>query len=495
MNENTIQQHDDEIDLTVLFKNLLKQRGLIIAFALAFMLLGGAFQFSKLALYVPKQISYPIAVDFASATDGHYPNGSAFAFSDLIAPENIKDALKAAKLNIKPEAITESLSIDGGNVLFTDTEEKLLARLNDKKLPEDQVAEVRKALVDLRDTARVYATLSLDLSKLKLSTTDAQKLLKQIVSSWADNALKQGLISPNISYPKESFIYDKNAVIIDNYDQLVVYGRNLQSAFAHLSELSASDTVSVDGQNLNDLTRKIKGLLANDIHVMRAYAYSISPALIESNPLLEVQIFSQRRVKDLTKEELEKKIKAYDEVLAQLGYRPERANLGSQVSLKDEASETSLDKSILNELLNLGSKLSSSELRTEIVNRRIRTAEELFAVEREIAMIEGNASSTQSSENQRQIIASMPKIFEKSVNEINALQKTFVAILAEYKKINLNKSSSLYSAVADAYVANPWNIPLKKTLITLIAAMMVGLCLGVVVALMRSALSAGASKN
>ncbi|PIE74340.1 MAG: hypothetical protein CSA19_00245 [Deltaproteobacteria bacterium] len=492
MNENNLQQND-EIDLSALFKNLLRQRGLIVGFALLFTLLGGAFQFSKLAFYVPKTLNYPIAVEFSSAVKGFYPNGSTFSFRDILEPENVKDALAETKIKLDLKSLLNSLSVQHSNKLFSDTEELLLAQLGQKKLPKDQVEATQKALEALRESAKMYATLSLDFSKVKLSNHDAEKLLHSIVSHWADNALRKGLIKPNISYPEQTFTYDEKAIVIDSYDELVAYTRNLQEAVQSLSELPASDTVVFEGQSLNDVSRKLNDVFVNDVKVMQSYVYSISSILVKENELLGIRIFSQHRVKKFAKEELEKTIKSYDDVLAKLDYSSEK-NISTQLSLQGEKSQTNMDSSVLTELLSLGSKVSSSDLRKDIVNKRIEAAKKLFLIEKEIEMIEGGVD-TETTVNHDKVVASIPKMLKETVDEVNELQKVFAGLVSEYEKISLNKSSALYSPISDAYVGNPLELPIKKTLIVLVAATLLGLCLGGVVALMRVAFSSSGSER
>ncbi|PID66374.1 MAG: hypothetical protein CR975_03160 [Gammaproteobacteria bacterium] len=495
MNENNFQQTDDEIDLTKVFKNLFKQRGLIMALALAFFLLGAAFQLSKLAFYTPKAVNYPISIEFITPSNIRYPNGTAFSPEDIITPENIRSALEKTKVGVGINQLTGAVSVAATNALINKAEESLLKQLANKKVTAAKLAETEKALESLKASARTYVTLEVDLSEVNLSADDAKKLLKAIVSSWAENAVEDGLITPNISYPEEPFTYDKKAVIVDNYDKLAIYGQHLVSAFANLSVLTGSNTVSVDGQNLSDLMRKVEGIMDNDIHVMRTYAYSISPALIKDNPLLEVQISSQLRVKELNRQEIEKRIRAYDEVLTKLGYSERKVGVGSTISLERQSAEANLDQSALNQLLDLGSKLSSSELRKKIVDRRMQAAESLFEIEKEIAMIKGNISNVPLLENQRKIIDSIPKIFKDAVDQLNESQRVFVALLKQYRKISLNKSNSLYAEVSSPYVTNPLSFPLKRTLIVLMAAALTGLFLGIVFVLVRSVFLDSTSKG
>ncbi len=493
MTEQTVitEQKNDEIDLIAIFKSLFKQRGLIIAFALAFLLLGAAFQLSKLAFYAPKMVSYPVAIDFISAGDDNYPNGTRFSPEDIISPENIRGALEASNLDLKFKEMANAVSVNATNSLIASTQQSLLSQLSNKKIPSEQVDAVKAALALLKKEAKTYVTVSLDLSKVKLSDKEVKKFLKMVVATWAENALKKGLINPNIAYPQETFHADKNAVIIDNYDKLLNYSRDLQTALIHLSQLKGSDTIAVDGQNINDLIRNISDIIDNDIYVMRSYAYSVSSALVEVNPLLEVQIASQLRVKDLEKIEIEKQIKVYDFILERLTNSSEADNTNSQVSTVRQSVEAKVDQGFLNELLRLGSQLSSSELKSEIINKRIVAAERLFKLEKEIATIKGSNGDADSSNNQQKIIASMPTLFETTVVKVNRLQKVFISLLEKYKYLTLNKHHSLYSTVSEPDVSNSFGFPLKKSLIILFAATLMGLFIGMALALLRSGFSSG----
>ncbi len=499
MNENNPthnQTADDEIDLLALFKKLFKQRGLIVAFALAFFLFSGAFQLSKLAFKAPKSITYPIAIDFISKDNFNYPNGMGFSPEDIIAPENISVAMRTLNISAdKKSSLSEAISVQANHAFIKDAESILQARLSEKKISSDQVEEVKKALATLKLQAKSYVALQLDLSKIKLSTDQAGKLLKAIVSSWAKKAVERGLITPDFSYPSEPFKYDKQAVILDNYDKLADYGYDLKEAFSAFKEFSGSHTVSVNGQNLNDLNRQISGILNNDIYVMRTYGYSASKILVETNPLLEVQMFSQLRVKNLDRQEMEKRIKTYDHMLIQLTYGSEKENLrtaGANISLESQSTSTKVDQGVLEQLLSLGSQLSSSDLRKEIVNKRLETAEKLFKMEKNIATIQGSNKGSEdnayvaSLAGQREILALMPKIFDDTVIKVNKIQKTFLALVKEYEMLSLNNQNTLYSAMGTPEVDNSLGFSLKKVIIILLAATLMGAFLGMGIALLRA---------
>ncbi|MDP8163039.1 Wzz/FepE/Etk N-terminal domain-containing protein [Pasteurella skyensis] len=484
MNDTNSPIIDDEIDLLAIIKNLFRQRGLIIAFTLAFLLLGGAFQFSKLAFYAPKAVSYPIAVEFIASGDKNYPNGTSFSPEDIISPENIKSSLESAHIDINIKSFFDAISVDATNALIKGTEASLLQSLAQKKIPQEQVKEVKEALKLLKYNTQTYITLTLDLSKMQLADERAKELLKVIVNTWAENAIKKGLINPNISYPKESFVYDKEAAIIDNYDKLLSYSKDLSAAFKGLSGLQGSHSISIGDQNLNDLSRKVNDIINNDINVMRSYAYSVSPELIKHNKFLEIQIFSQLRVKELDRAEIQKKIEAYDFVLTKLN-----SNTGvsthSQQPLKQRAIEANLDQNVLNDLLDLGSKVSSSDLKKEIINKRIAASEKLFSLEKEIDMISGNVNNVDM-ENQQKVVNLLPSIFAQTAEKINKSQQVFMLLLEKYNTLFLNKGSSLYSSVASPYVVNSLSFPLKRSLLVLLAATFMGLFIGIAIALMRA---------
>ncbi|MBR0572989.1 MULTISPECIES: Wzz/FepE/Etk N-terminal domain-containing protein [Pasteurellaceae] len=484
--ENTNVIANDEIDLLAMFKNLFRQRGLIIAFTLAFFLFALAFQFSKLAFYTPKTVNYPIAIEFISSSDSRYPNGVKFSPEDIIVPENIKLALEDTNIDADIRGVSKAISIEATNSLIKIAENTLLNNLSNKKITKDQVEETKASLDLLKNNAKTYVTLSLDLSQIKLSENDAKKLLKAVATEWSKNAVTKGLVSPNISYPQEAFVYDKNAVIIDNYDKLLNYSKGVEVALEKLSMLDGSNSISVNNYNLNDLTRTIKDVIDNDINVMRSYTYSISPELVKYNKLLEMQIFSQLRVKELDRAEINKKIATYDFILSKLSTNIESSNTVQQ-PLKNPSIEANMDKSMLNDLLHLGSQLSSSELKKEIINKRIAASEKLFSLEKEIDMIAGSISSISDTENQQKTIAMIPTIFENTVKKVNESQKIFMILLNEYKKLSMNKNSSLYSTVAEPYIANSFGFNLKKSLIILFASTFMGLFIGMGIALLRSA--------
>ncbi len=480
------QRHDDEIDLMLIFKNLFKQRGLIIAFAFAFLLLGAAFQFSKLAFFAPKTVNYPVAINFVSVNKSHYPNGTAFSPEDIISPENIQSVLATSEYQLTLADVTKGISIDPTNSLIKSTRESLQSELSGKKIPNEKVVEVKEALDLLKNQATTYVTLSLDLSKVKLSEAEAKSFLKAVAGAWADNALKTGLINPNISYPQVAFTYDKSTAIIDNYDRLLSYSKDLNQAIKQLAGLKGSHVFLANGKNLNDLKRTVENIISNDIKVMRSYSYSISPALMKENQLLAIQIHSQLRVKELNKAEIQKKIATYDLILEKLNSEETVGRANSQQSLNNQSIEANMDQNVLNDLLHLGSKVSSSDLKKEIINKRIDASEKLFALEKEIDLVASNINSDEVTKSQQKMIALMPTLFERTVKEINHAQETFMQLLGEYQKISLDNKNALYSAVSSPYVTNAFGFPLKKSLVILMAAALMGLFIGCAIALLRA---------
>lgn len=489
--ENIPAYQNDAVDLTEIFRGLFRQRGLVIATILLCILSALAFQLSKVAFYAPKSVDYPIALEFVTSDSNTYPNGAAFSRDDLIVPTVIRAALEKIQLKANVGEVAEALSVSGSNALIRAGEVALLDKLKDKKLAEDVLAETRTALTNLKRSAASYVTISLNLEKIKLSEKDASAFLTALVSEWAEETKEKGLINPDIPYPNAIFVVNPSTNLVDNYDNLSDYTRSLQASVETLSKYSGSDTLSTDGKSLKDISIDLAAIYDNDIAVMRTYSYSTISLTASDDPLTEIQIVAQKRVKELQKQEIAKRIRVYDELLERLNNQqlPQQQIGFDGVTVNSGGGGgTQLETGVLNELMELGSRVSSTDLKKDIINKRIAASEELFTIEREIAIISGENFEKGVSGNRAEIIKMMPLVLENAVNKVNKNQQLFSRLVKAFAVMRLSKSANLYSAIDVPYVSNKFGFQLKKTVMILAIAGFMGFAIGCVLALFRVAL-------
>lgn len=488
---NNLDTRNDEIDLVGVIKSLLKQKGLIFIITVLFALVVLAFQASKLAFYAPKQISYSVAIEFISADNRNYPNQTPFSASDLIAPVNLRAVTEELGMSNKMSEILFALSVKSGNQLINSTELAFLEQTKKKKgQPKELLEATNQALSDLKQLSATYVTLSLDLEKVEISVRESKQLLENLVSNWAKSAIDKGLIDPNISYPHVSFQLNEKGNIIDNYDYLITYAGTLRKAFKVFEKYSGVRSIQVDGHSLNDLQRKLKQLINKEIQIMRSYSYSQSNLVKDDEHLIEANIFAQNHMLGLKKSELEKKIASYNELINSLNSTGK--DDPSQVSGAREVSSLSLqpqfEKGVLNELLDLGSKVSTIDLKKDLIERRLEASEELFAVEKEIAIVmgAGEKSDLAPLANRQKVINLLPNLLKRNADKVNEIQAMFVRMIDEYSNMKLQKGIALYSPLGSPRVIDRFGIPLKKTMIMLFIGVFLGLVVGLMVALIRT---------
>lgn len=498
MTTDTNAHHLEEIDLMAVVRGIFRQRGLIFSITLIFTLSVLILQFSSFVFLSTQQaVKYPIVIEFTSPTNSSYPNGTSFSAEDIINPAYVKSALEKMQLdngNIRLKTILAKLSINNTNTLLKATEQELLNHLDVepkfRDRAKDILNETKTALDDLYNIAKAYWTLELNLSGSGISDIQAKELLETIVIEWANDANVKGLVNPDIAFSRQPYVMNNDVSVIENYDNLNTYTKQLQKAVQQLSSIKGSEAINVNNMSLTDIKQKLRNINDNEIQVMRSYAYAISPILMKKDPATEVLVVSKQRVKKLDKARIEKMIDVYDKILASLNtntvsYAQEANQEASQLPVTTNTS-TQLDSSMLGELLNLGSQVSISELRKSIIDRRLQASEALFQLEQEIAIIDSNSMKEATLTVARQkIIEQLPNTCRLTAKKVNHLHSIFLTMVDEFSRIQLNKRANLYSALGRPAIIDKSGSLVQKTKLRLAAATLMGLMLGLLVALMR----------
>lgn len=489
--ENKTTTTQQEIDLATIMKSLAKQKGLIFIITLLCTLIVLAFQFSKLAFYAPKQLNYPIAIEFISENNIKYPNKMPFSASDIIAPVNLKEVMQELELDIdnNMKNLLSSLAVKNGNQLINLAKESLLEQINyNKKQPKEMLKPIKQTLSDLKRLSATYITLSLDIGKSHLTEQEGEQLLKKLVENWAKTAIDRGLINPDISYPHVPFRLDEESSVIDNYDYLSAYAGLMIESFDSFSTYSGAKSVTIEGHNINDLQRKLRNLITKDIHIMRAYSYAQSALMEDSEHLIEAGIFAQSRMLELRKNELEKKIKSYNELILSLNTNNQENPSKVNGMARTATPSPQLEQGVLNELLDLGSKVSTIDLKKELIEQQLKASEELFSIEKETAIIlgSGEVDDTTPLPNRQKVIAILPRLLQRSVDKVNEIQDIFAQMIKQYSDMSLQKGITLYSPLGNPKLSNPFDIAMDKVILMTLIGAFLGLILGFIVALIRT---------
>lgn len=481
MRRDPVITDSDEINLTDLFRNLWRQRGLIIAFVVFTVAAVAALQFSRGSVSSPLSVEYPLALTFAG--EEGYPNGSAFSPNDLVSASVLERVISDLKLEMTASELSGAVSVGYSNSLLSNAELSLGNLLKDNKVPADIKTSATEALAELKEDSQRFVTVSLSLERTKLSAVQAEAVLARVVDEWAKLSVEKGLLSLDISRPINPFVVTQGGNLIDTYDSAANYLKSLSGAVEGLSKESGAQSLIVSGKSLSDLEREISALEGTDVGPLREFAYSNSSSLASVDPAIQVRLFARQRLLKLEQERLTKLIASYDSALSQLA-SIKRADGGAGRANSGQGS-LQLEQSVFDSLLQMGTKLGAVENRNKLFDRRTKAVEDLLALEKEMAILMGVAGSAYGDLNPTQILkGALPSIEQR----LNSIQQDVDAFFNAYRDISLQSGAKLYSAQAAPQVRGGFAVSAKQLMKYVVLAGVLGLMLGVMVALIRAAM-------
>jgi len=476
--------NSDEIDLLDLIKSIWLQRGLVLGFMLVAVLAVLSFHFSKASFSIADRVDYPVSLSFLTDDNLSYPNGISFSPRDLITGAVLQSSIKTSGLELSLEALENSISVASSNSILTKSEEKLSALLTNAKTPDEIRLAAETSLKYLKETGRGYITVSLDLNGLGINAQQGSALLEILVDEWARSSLERGLMNLDIARPLVPFSISEDSNLIDTYDQATSYLKSLNSAVLQLSDLSGTSSLIVDGMSLADVERRLSALRDFDIGPLRAFAYSNSSSLANSDSSIQVRLFSRQRLLNLEHVRLTKLIGSYDLALVQLGTDNNQQYSGKS-NVSSQGNSAQFDQSFLDSLLQLGTKLGAVDTRKQLFENRIQAVEELLMLEKEIAILLGTSSDKELKINPNIILKGALVTIQKDLNEIQQNIGQFVDAIRE---LTLESHTQVYIANSAPQVRGGFMQLAPRFALFVVLGAILGLFLGVFVALIRSAL-------
>ncbi|MDK2776160.1 MAG: hypothetical protein KYX62_00665 [Pseudomonadota bacterium] len=481
---------EDEISLTDLFRNIWRQRGLVLAITAAMAALVLVYHLGKASFAVPSRVDYPVALTFINEK-GTYPNGSVFSPRDLIAPAVIKRLLADhSDITVPSDVLLEALSVRYSNPVMDSAEQKLAALLANAKTPEEIRTAAQTTLTEMRDKTRSFLTVSLDLSEAGLAIPQGEKLVAGLVTAWADLSLTRGLGNVDIDRPVSAFAVQPAMNLIDMYDGASKYLDSLKRAVSQLAQQAGSSSLIIDGRTLEDIQRDIDALDVTDIGPLREFAYSNSADLASSDPAIKVRLFARQRLLNLEHERLSKLIVSYDAALSQLSQSARGLSKGQ--GLGGTSGDVQLDQSLLESMLSLGNKLGDVEMRQELFERRTKATEDMLSLEKELAILNGSATNQYGELDSEEILqAALPGITEG----LNRLQQQIDAFFVAYRDQSLQSNGRLYVADSAPQVRGGHVQFASRIGLHLALGVVLGGMLGVLIALVRAAMVTSRSRG
>jgi hypothetical protein len=265
---NTLERSDDEIDLLGLLKAVLATWKLWFIALIVVTGLYGAYQASKIVI-LSNEVTYakPIRLTFPDAHKLQFPNGSPFAFGDIIAPAVVQAAHQRNQLNEYDMSVADlqgSLSAEPYAPTYPAIVEKYHKLLADKKLTFDQTEEIQGRMqAELDQASRGTVLISMRLDKSQLPESVASKVLSDIPAIWAERAIKdKGVLNLNINLSSSRSL---NIDLIQTVEYMIVsdlLDEKVALLRGNIEKLAAFEGVSTisdpeSGMKLTDLTNAI----------------------------------------------------------------------------------------------------------------------------------------------------------------------------------------------------------------------------------------------
>jgi hypothetical protein len=475
----------DEIDLVDLIKSIWSQRGLVLGFMLIAVLAVLSFQLSKVSFSMAKSVDYPISISFLKKNRFNYPSGVSFSPRDLITSDVLQNTIVKLDGDIGLADLEKAIGVKSSNSLLKQAEGELKILLENVKTPEDISAAAKTNLLNLQALGRGHITISLDLTKLETSAQQGSLLLEAVVREWAHLSIKRGLMNLDIDRPLIPFIIKEDSNLIDDYDQAASYLKSLNVAVGQLSSLSGSSSLIVNNMSIADLERRLHSLGARDIGPLREFAYSNSDTLSHSNMAIQVRLFARQRLLKLEHDRLTKLIASFDIAAEQLGANIKQQYPGSATSNASQSSTAQFDKSFLDSLIQLGTKLSAVDTRKQLFERRMTAVDQLLDLEKEIAILKGASADKVLKVDPVEILGGALITIKDDLNEVQQNIGHFVDAVRE---LTLNSNSQVYIADTAPQVRGGYMQLAPRFALFVVLGAILGLFLGVFVALMRSAL-------
>jgi hypothetical protein len=305
------------------------------------------------------------------------------------------------------------------------------------------------------------------------------------VDEWAKYSLQRGLMNVDIARPFMAFAIDENSNLIDGFDQASHYLKSLNLAVSQLSELSGTSSLVVSQMSIEDVQRRLSALGDRDIGPLREFAYSNSASLAKEDSAIQVRLFARQRLLNLEHARLTKLISAYDSALEHLKSDNKPQQYSGRSGDGNQGSSAQFDQSFLDSLLQLGTKLGAVDTRKQLFERRITTVEELLLLEKEMSILLGTSSDKVMKINPEVILKKALVKIEKDLNEIQQNIGHFVDAIRE---LTVESHTQVYIANSAPQVRGGVMQLAPRFALFVVLGSLLGLFLGVFVALMRSAL-------
>ena len=470
---------EDEIDLRDVFSPIwqARYRILIICFLMSGLVFG--YHLIRYSFSSPSQYFSTVNFNFEGVEKATYPNGVQFSPNDLISNNimrRVYDDLKLLENGVEFPDFTTAITINSGfygDVLLKSIAADIASK--DKKI---SVKDFNKLVAEYMNAINTYsrqsAVITFDNSRLHFGQQKAEAVLLKIPEVWAEYSIQEvgvmnvfnELITLNVS----SNLGNEPLVMIN---KLADYSQLLKKSLTQLEGLPRAHSIveKVSQYSINDLVYKLSQIDKYQVNILRSVivnnkVYSNDVGLHESFRVGQLD----RLHRD--KGELVRMVKVYDQISEQFDQMS--SNRNSSIIEKDSNTlnaktnySPQYGDALVNNLLELGSKIADPEFRKTLLNKKITLALNLQKVETEIEVFGGSGSGSGSGK-------SIPKkevlvYIAKAGKELDALSNSIESIVKQYNSYAFNNLGSLYSLTGEViavegYALNDPKLKLKAVI-------------------------------
>lgn len=424
----------DEITFKDIVLKIYRRRRLVLIHAVLFAVLVLAFHCKKQTFFVATEVRYSIALTFLNSA-GTYPNGTIFSLSDIVSTDILRDVIATQNLNITTQQLSKAVHVNYSYSSIVDDEHKFQKRLFEVSSVSDIRRVAMTEIQSIRKKAQTGLYVAIDTSSLGVSVAEGRDILTNIVSTWIAEAINSGLLNVDIKRPVRPFVLEENRRLLDAFDNAEVYLMALEDAVREMAKLPGINALIVDNYKLSDVRHEVEQLGSTDIRPLRKYAYANSHSIVNANQIDEIKLLARKRLLKLELWHVEQLISSYDLTLVKINQDVVRDAAGTNIG---QANGAQIDQSFLSSMLDIGSKLSSHNLRKDIHDRRSQAMLKSLALEKEISILEG---TTMANTDAAAVLMAELSDIEKSLNQIQA---KITLLVDGYRSKVLKNGSRLY---------------------------------------------------
>ena len=476
----------DEIELRDIILPIwqAKYRILIISILMAGLVL--CYHLIRYSFTSPSQYSVTVNFNFEGVEKATYPNGAHFSPNDLLSNNifrRVYDELELSKKGVDFSDFTAAITIKPGfygKDLLKSTAIEIASK--DKKIT---VEDFNQLVATYTNAINVYsrqsAVIALDNSKLHFNRQQAEAVLLKIPEIWADFSIQElgvmNVFSDLVTIDVSQNLGVEPLVMVS---KLADFSALLKKSLTRLETLPRAHSIveKKSRYSINDLSFQLKQIEKYQINTLRA-------VIIEnqsfSNNLGLHESFRAGQLDKLHREkgELVRMIKVYDEITQQFDQFSFKGQHSKAKNKNTDAEKMAVyspqyGDALVNNLLELGSKMADPEFRKELLNDKIKLALKLQEIETEIEIYSNSSNSS----NKDKVISKteIMSYIAQAGTELDDLSSAIASIVEQFNSYAYNNQGSLYSLsgdimVREGYMLNDPRLKLKLVLGFILGAM------------------------